>query len=48
MYRQGTSKPVGGMGEGPVKVMSNADRRRMGLEQDESLTDFDVNYRSIS
>ena len=36
------------MGEGPIKVMSNADRRRLNMEQDESLIDFDTNYRRTS
>jgi len=30
----------GGLGETKLNVMSNADRRRNGLEEDESLEDF--------
>ena len=39
----GKSAPVGGRGDGQVaKVMSNADRRRLGIEQDSSLEDYQV------
>lgn len=35
-----SSKPVGGMVENAPKVMSNSDRRRLGLEQDKELPDY--------
>jgi len=42
MYHKskGDTKPVHGWGNGKTKVMSNADRRRMGIEQDPDLPDY--------
>lgn len=35
-----TTKPVAGIGKDVVKVMSNKDRRALGIEQDSALPDF--------
>lgn len=35
-----TTKPVAGIGKDVVKVMSNKDRRALGIEQDPALPDF--------
>lgn len=39
MYHKNRPKPISGTGEGKsVKVMSNEDRRRLGLPEDPDLT----------
>ena len=42
MYHKakGSSKPIGGIGNSKPKCMSNADRRRLDMEQDKDMPDY--------